>query len=153
MCSHSLIFFYNDSTTTEINTSVHTRALHDSRPGSLSGDFGMSTRFKGPGTGILMPRLANTAILGLGVLLVMVPLALVLGVLAGMKEGSPQDRAISVFSIATTSVPEFASGVFLVGIFVLWLKWLPGVSNMIGGFEITQMVLPVAALEIGRAHV
>src|SRR3546814_19733244 len=36
--------------------------------------------------------------------------------------------------------------VFLVGIFVLWLKWLPGVSNMIGGFEITQMVLPVAAL-------
>src|SRR3546814_14105454 len=93
-----------------------------------------------------MPRLANTAILGLGVLLVMVPLALVLGVLAGMKEGSPQDRAISVFSIATTSVPEFASGVFLVGIFVLWLKWLPGVGNMIGGFEITQVVLPVAAL-------
>src|SRR3546814_3867291 len=79
--------------------------------GALSGDFGMSTRFKVPVTEILMPRLANTAILGLGVLLVMVPLALVLGVLAGMKEGSPQDRAISVFSIATTSVPEFASGV------------------------------------------
>src|SRR3546814_4954108 len=98
----------------------------------------MSTRFKVPVTEILMPRLANTAILGLGVLLVMVPLALVLGVLAGMKEGSPQDRAISVFSIATTSVPEFASGVFLVGIFVLWLKWLPGVSNMIRSEEHTS---------------
>src|SRR3546814_12801918 len=71
--------------------------------GALSGDCGMSTRFKVPVTEILMPRRANTAILGLGVLLVMVPLALVLGVLAGMKEGSPQDRAISVFSIATTS--------------------------------------------------
>lgn len=114
--------------------------------GFLVGDFGMSTRFKVPVAEILLPRLGNTALLGLGVLLVMVPLALFLGVLAGMKEGSTQDRAISVFSIATTSVPEFASGVFLVGIFVLWLGWLPGVSNMIGGFDLAQMVLPVAAL-------
>lgn len=113
---------------------------------AATGDFGMSTRFKVPVTEILLPRLANTAMLGLGVLLVMVPLALVLGVLAGMKEGSGQDRAISVFSIATTSVPEFASGVFLVAIFVLWLKWLPGVSNMVGGFDIQQMILPVGAL-------
>ncbi len=112
----------------------------------LSGDFGMSTRFKVPVADILLPRLANTALLGLGVLIVMVPLALVLGVLAGMKEGSTQDRAISVFSIATTSIPEFASGVFLVAIFVLWLGWLPGVSNMTSGFDISQMVLPVAAL-------
>ena len=112
----------------------------------LTGDFGMSTRFKVPVAEILLPRLGNTAVLGLGVLLVMVPLALLLGVLAGMKEGSAQDRAISVFSIATTSIPEFASGVFLVGIFVLWLGWLPGVSNMIGGFDIAQMVLPVGAL-------
>lgn len=113
---------------------------------ALSGDFGMSTRFKVPVTEILLPRLANTALLGFGVLLVMVPLALVLGVLAGMKEGSAQDRSISVLSIATTSVPEFASGVFLVAIFVLWLKLLPGVSNMIGGFDILQMILPVSAL-------
>lgn len=112
----------------------------------MIGDFGMSTRFKVPVSEILLPRLGNTALLGLGVLLFMVPLALLLGVLSGMKEGSAQDRTISVFSIATTSVPEFASGVFLVGIFVLWLKWLPGVSNMVGGFDIAQMVLPVAAL-------
>lgn len=110
------------------------------------GDFGMSSRFKVPVTEILWPRLANTGILALGVLAVMVPLALLLGVLAGMKEGSVQDRAISVFSIATTSIPEFASGVFLVAIFVLWLQLLPGVSNMSSGFDITQMILPVGAL-------
>ena len=43
-----------------------------------------------------------------------------------MKEGSPQDRVISVFSIITTSIPEYASAVFLVGIFVFWLGILPG---------------------------
>ena len=44
----------------------------------------------------------------------MVLIGLTLGVLAGMKEGSTQDRAISVFSIITTSIPEYASAVFLV---------------------------------------
>ena len=43
-----------------------------------------------------------------------------------MKEGSTQDRAISVFSIITTSIPEYASAVFLVGIFVFWLGWAAG---------------------------
>jgi peptide/nickel transport system permease protein len=114
--------------------------------GFITGDFGMSTRFKVPVADILGPRLANTGLLALFVLAVMVPLALILGVLAGMNEGSTRDRSISVLSIATTSVPEFASGVFLVGIFVLWLGWLPGVSNMASGFEFRQMVLPVAAL-------
>lgn len=110
------------------------------------GDFGDSTRFKVPVNDLLWPRLANTGILALGVLAVMVPLALLLGVLAGMKEGSVQDRVVSVFSIATTSIPEFASGVFLVAIFVLWLDVLPGVSNMSSGFDISQMILPVGAL-------
>ncbi len=76
----------------------------------------------------------------------MIPLSLVLGILAGMREGSKLDRTISVTSIMTTSVPEFASAVFLSALFVFWLKWLPGTSSMTDGFNLTELILPVMVL-------
>ncbi|MCH7888940.1 MAG: ABC transporter permease [Proteobacteria bacterium] len=112
----------------------------------VTGDFGESIRFKVPVSQVLWPRLGNTAILGLATFAVMIPLSLVLGVLAGMREGSKLDRAISVTSIATTSVPEFASTVFVSAIFVFWLKLLPGTSTMTDGFSLRQLVLPVMVL-------
>ncbi len=111
-----------------------------------TGDFGESIRFKMPVAEVLWPRLWNTAILGFWVFVVMIPLALTLGVLAGMREGSALDRTISIASIVTTSVPEFASAVFLSAIFVFWLGLLPGTSTMSGGFDWTQLVLPVLVL-------
>ena len=110
------------------------------------GDFGESIRFKVPVAEMLWPRLANTAILGFAAFAVIVPLSLVLGVLAGMREGSKLDRAISITAIATTSIPEFASAVFVAAIFVFWLKVLPGTSTMSDGFELKQLVLPVMVL-------
>lgn len=112
----------------------------------LTGDFGQSVRFKAPVTEVLWPRLANTAILAFAVLVIMVPLSLFLGILAGMKEGSTLDRSVTFFSVITTSVPEFASAVVLSFIFVFWLGWLPGTSTMSQGFELKQLVLPVLVL-------
>lgn len=112
----------------------------------LTGDFGESIRFKVPVSEVLWPRLWNTAILGFWVFVVMIPLSLVLGVLAGMREGSALDRGISVTSIVTTSIPEFASAVFLSAIFVFWLGLLPGTSTMTDGFDWRQLVLPVLVL-------
>jgi len=114
----------------------------------VTGDFGESIRFKVPVADVLWPRLWNTAILGFWTFAVMIPLSLVLGVLAGMREGSALDRTISVGSIVTTSIPEFASAVFLAAIFVFWLGLLPGTSTMTTGFDWTQLVLPVMVLVI-----
>ena len=114
----------------------------------VTGDFGESIRFKVPVADVLWPRLWNTAVLGFWVFAVMIPLSLVLGVLAGMREGSALDRTISVGSIVTTSIPEFASAVFLAAIFVFWLGILPGTSTMTGGFDWKQLVLPVMVLVI-----
>ena len=114
----------------------------------LAGDFGQSIRFKVPVSEVLWPRLWNTAVLGFWTFAVMIPVSLTLGVLAGMREGSKLDRAISVTSIVTTSVPEFASAVFFSAIFVFGLGWLPGTSGMAGGFEWEQMVLPVLVLVV-----
>ena len=112
----------------------------------LTGDFGESVRFKAPVADILWPRLWNTAILAFWTFAILVPLSLTLGVLAGMREGSALDRAISITSIITTSVPEFASAVFLSAIFVFALGILPGTSGMTDGFDPLQLVLPVMVL-------
>ncbi len=112
----------------------------------IRGDFGISTIYKIPVADVLWPRLWNTTILAFWVFVFLIPVSLILGILAGMREGSKLDRTISVISILTTSVPEFASTVFFSGVFVFGLQWLPGTSSMFDGFDWKQMVLPVLVL-------
>ena len=91
----------------------------DSTPrycGILQGDWGFSTVFKDDVSTILGTRLLATGWLMLLVMLVMVPCALILGVLSGMREGSPTDRALSAVSIVSTATPEYVSGVVLVAL-------------------------------------
>lgn len=114
----------------------------------LQGDFGISTRFKAPVADIMWPRLWNTGVLAFWVFAFMVPIALILGILSGMREGSKLDRTISTVSIVTTSVPEFASTVLFSALFVFYLKWLPGTSGMSQGFNWKELVLPVMVLVV-----
>ena len=100
-----------------------------------TGDFGRSVRYQGPVADVLWPRVWNTVVLGAYALAIIVPLSLVLGILAGMREGSKLDRAISVTCIGTTSVPEFASAVFIAALFVFVLGILPGTSSMAGRLQ------------------
>ncbi|MDH3451853.1 MAG: ABC transporter permease [Gammaproteobacteria bacterium] len=114
----------------------------------FAGDLGTSIIYKQPVNDIFWKRLGNTGILAGITFGIMVVIALALGVLAGMKEGSPRDRFISFISIFTTSIPEYASAVILSGIFVFWLAWLPGTSSMTGGFNAAELVLPVMVLTL-----
>ena len=114
--------------------------------GFVTGDFGQSIMNKVPVADLLWPRLASTALLGLLTMMIVVPLSLTLGVVAGMREGSPTDRVITVASVVTTSVPEFASAVFIAFVFVFWFPILPGTSGMAFGFEWKALVMPVLVL-------
>jgi peptide/nickel transport system permease protein len=116
--------------------------------GFLTGDWKKSAQFSAPVFDFLLPRLKNTAILGGCVFVVTVAISLVLGVLSGISESSLRDRSISVLSVLTTSIPEFASATFLVAIFVYWLDWLPGSSSFSNGFSWVELILPIAALVI-----
>jgi peptide/nickel transport system permease protein len=116
--------------------------------GFFTGDWKDSAQFSRPVFEFLLPRLANTAILGGLVFVITVAISLVLGVWSGISEGSFRDRAITVASVLTTSVPEFASATFLVAIFVFWLDWLPGSSSFSNGFSWKEIILPVAVLVI-----
>jgi peptide/nickel transport system permease protein len=116
--------------------------------GFITGDWKTSAQFNRPVLEFLAPRLANTAILGGCVFVLTMIISLILGVLSGIAEGGLRDRTITVASVLTTSVPEFASATFLVAIFVFWLDWLPGSSSFSGGFSVRELVLPVAVLVI-----
>ena len=99
--------------------------------GILQGDWGFSTVFKDEVSSIVGTRLALTGKLMLWVMLLMVPSALILGVLAGMREGSRTDRTLSTFAITTTATPEYVSGVILIAVFAssaVGLKWFKGTA-------------------------
>ncbi|KPQ08529.1 MAG: peptide/nickel transport system permease protein [Rhodobacteraceae bacterium HLUCCA12] len=87
-----------------------------SRCGLLQGYWGTSTRFRDSVSNVIAARLGATGWLMLWVLIVMVPMALAVGVLAGMREGTRTDRSLSTFAIATTATPEYVSGVLFIAL-------------------------------------
>jgi len=118
--------------------------------GVLQGDFGCSTKFKVKVHERLVPALKATGWLMFWVMIVMVPTALVIGVLAGMREGSKTDRTLSVASIVSTATPEYVSGVFFTVIFASWLGWLNGSAATATSKGITfyNFTLPVMTMAI-----
>jgi len=85
--------------------------------GVLQGYWGYSTRFNDPVGKVIATRLGATGWLMLWVMIVMVPSALAVGVLAGMREGSRTDRTLSTGAIVTTATPEYVSGVVFIALF------------------------------------
>ncbi|MDX1688049.1 MAG: ABC transporter permease [Candidatus Promineifilaceae bacterium] len=126
------------------------------KKGILRGDPGLSLQYGRPVSVTLLPRLRNTAVLaGLAFVFIM-PLALLFGIIAGVNEGRPIDRFISVTSLILTATPEFVTGVFLILIFGVTLQWLPAVALFDSPDAIfrdpTLLVLPIltlTAVELG----
>lgn len=120
--------------------------------GILRGDPGISFLTERPVGETLFRRLANTAFLAGIAFVIMMPLSLVLGLVAGLNEGKWVDRVLSVSSLVATATPEFASGIFLILIFAVWLHWFPGavtVTSDSGIFQNPKMlVLPVLTLTL-----
>src|SRR5262245_5958680 len=113
---------------------------------AASGDLGYSARYKLPVKDVLGKHLANTALLAALAFVCIVPLSMVLGVASGMREGSRLDRVILMLSTVVASIPEFALGVFLVSVFVVWLHWLAGAATLVSGggrLGVCRMVVAV----------
>lgn len=118
--------------------------------GVIQGDFGCSTKFRTAVSNKLWPALRATGVLMFWVMVTMVPIALLVGILAGMREGSRTDRTLSVASIATTATPEYVSGVIFAVIFASWLGWLNGsaASATTQGVNFYNFTLPVMTMAI-----
>jgi len=120
--------------------------------GCLQGDFGISFHFRRPVIELIAVRLQRSLVLAALGFVFMIPLGLALGCIAGITEGKLLDRIISLTSGIFVSVPAFASGIFLIVIFSLWLDWLPGASLPDPGDSIFEaarkLILPILALAL-----
>ena len=120
--------------------------------GVIQGYWGFSNVFKEPVSDIIGKRLGLTGWLMLFVMLLMVPMALLIGVLAGMREGSRLDRSLSTFSIATTSTPEYVSGVVFITVFatpLLGMNWFKGTATSAAdGITFWNFFLPVLTIAL-----
>ncbi|MCW2306500.1 ABC transporter permease [Rhodobium gokarnense] len=114
---------------------------------AMTGELGHSTRFRRPVNDVLPERLGYTGILAFWVMATMVPGALIIGVLAGMREGSKTDRSLSIFSIITTATPEYVSGIIFTVIFATWLGWFKGVAKA-GDIDFWSFTLPVMTMAL-----
>ena len=120
--------------------------------GLLQGKLGYTSLFQGKVEEIIGKRLLLTGKLMFWVMLVMVPSALLVGVVAGMREGTRTDRSLSTFSIITTATPEYVSGVVFIVIFsssAVGLKWLNGsATTAMDGITFTNFTLPVMTMAL-----
>jgi len=120
--------------------------------GLLQGDWGFSLVFKNDISEIVSEKLGLTGKLMLCVLLVMIPAALIIGVIAGMREGSKTDRSLSAFSILTTSTPEYVSGVIFIIFFASkfgGLRWFKGTAaTAMENITFENFTLPVITLAL-----
>ncbi|MCA9928349.1 MAG: ABC transporter permease, partial [Anaerolineales bacterium] len=126
------------------------------KKGMLRGDPGESLQTGRPVALTLLPRLRNTAVLAAVAFIIIMPLALFFGIIAGINEGKFIDRFISITSLGATATPEFVTGIFLILILGIWLKLVPAVAIFTSADAIfenpTLLVLPVltlTAVELG----
>ena len=95
---------------------------------ALRGDFGESIHFRRPVSELIALRLGRSLTLAAMAFAFMIPVGLALGCIAGITEGKPLDRIISLGSSVAVSIPPFAGGIFFIVIFAIWLRWFPGAS-------------------------
>ena len=124
--------------------------------GLVRGDPGVSLEYRGPVSEVIGRRIQNSAILAALAFLFAMPLGVILGLIAGLNEGKRIDRIISLGGLITTASPDFATGIILIMVFSLWLKWLPGAAvYTTSASPLTQpqtLILPIltaSLVEIG----
>jgi peptide/nickel transport system permease protein len=122
------------------------------RKGLLRGDPGKSLQYGRPVAVTLLPRIRNTLILAGVAFIIVMPLALLLGIIAGINQGKFLDRLISITSLGATATPEFVIGITLILILGIWLDLFPAVAIFTSPDAVfedpTLLVLPVLTLTL-----
>lgn len=89
------------------------------------GDMSMSYSYRSPVAPFIAAALFNSLKLGGVAFLLVVPISVFGGVWAALHVGRPIDRIITVAGLSATVLPEFVTGIVLILVFGIWLKWLP----------------------------
>jgi peptide/nickel transport system permease protein len=118
--------------------------------GALRGNLGQSVQTGQPVTDAIGQRLPTTLELGLTALTWSVLVAIPLGTVAATRRGSALDWAATTLSVAGVTIPSFTTGLLLILVVAVGLRWLPA-----GGFvpffqspstNVRDLVLPALTL-------
>ena len=99
----------------------------------VKGDWGDSPSMNTLVRPVVLERLRNSLMLAIVAFVMYVPLGILLGLVAALRKNSWLDQTISVGSLAFIGLPEFVSGLILIAIFAIQLKWLPAQSAILPG--------------------
>jgi peptide/nickel transport system permease protein len=118
--------------------------------GVLHGDLGISYQYRLPVSTFLFPALGRSLKLAILAFVILVPISILGGVLAALYRGRFVDRSISVTSLSLTSIPEFVSGIVLIVVFAIGLKWFPVTATPPPGssplVQLRYLILPAIPL-------
>jgi peptide/nickel transport system permease protein len=125
--------------------------------GVVRGDFGESLNYQRPVNRLIADRVKVSVPLALLAMLLACLVAIPLGIMAALRQGTWLDPLITSFSQLGYAVPSFWLGLMLILFFSVNLGWLPA-----GGFvpwerdalgALRSLALPVLALGLGQAAV
>ena len=111
------------------------------------GDLGDSYFYRRPVVQVIAERIPATMELALVAFLVAGLIAIPLGIIAALREGTTVDNLSVLFSLVGVSMPNFWLGPLLIILFSIKLGWLP-VSGRTGA---ASLVLPAITLGIALA--
>lgn len=121
--------------------------------GFVTADWGRSyTAGSPPVRALVLSRLRNSMSLAGATLLIVIPLSILLGVLASLREGSWTDSVISVASLSVVGLPEFVTGIVLINVFAVQLGWFPASTYISAGISfgewIRLLILPAVTASL-----
>jgi len=125
---------------------------------AMQGNLGFSFQSKVPVMDLLLLKLPNTlAVLGVAYVLSVI-LALPIGVVSAVKRYSVFDHAATTFAFIGFSVPTFFTGILLILLFSVKLRWLPFIYDSSVKVSLTdpasilpqlrQSIMPIAVLTL-----
>jgi len=120
--------------------------------GFFQGDLGDSLALNVPVSELIGNALGNSVKLAVFAFVLVVPLAIVGGVVAALRRDSLTDRVITIGGLSLAVVPEFVSGIILILVFGLWLDVLPVSARAPAGSgfftQLEYLLLPALTLVV-----
>lgn len=122
----------------------------------MRGDWGFSFSTRGPVLDLIWQRLPQTLTVVGTAYLIAVLLAIPIGIISAVKQYSIFDNVATFFAFVGFSVPSFFTGLVLMLVFAINLKWFPIVYNTTLQIvdwdtftqQVRQMTLPVMVLVV-----
>ena len=114
--------------------------------------FGDSFQYDRPVSDLLFPALGRSAKLVLLGLALTIPLSIAGGIVAARRRDTLVDRSIVTLGLASSSIPDFVSGVVLQYVIGVKLGWLPALATAPDGAsifsQIHHLLLPALAIVV-----